>query len=203
MKLFITPGSPYARMARIVLLEKGLQDRVEVVMAKTRTPDSPYYVINPSGRVPFLQLDDGTGLEESALICAYLDELDGTPTLEAPDGWGGRRLEAMARSMLDGLSLLGREYIYRPAEIRSSFIIDHETARAERMADAFEREIDHPALTGPLNMVQITLACTLHGRESRPPGFDWRRGRPGLAAWVDRIGERPSLLETLPPPRDH
>ena len=47
MKLYITPGSPYARMARIVVLEKGLQGRVEVIVAKTRTADSPYYDINP------------------------------------------------------------------------------------------------------------------------------------------------------------
>ena len=29
MKLYITPGSPYARMARIVVIEKGLESRVE------------------------------------------------------------------------------------------------------------------------------------------------------------------------------
>jgi pimeloyl-ACP methyl ester carboxylesterase len=28
MKLYVTPGSPYARMARIVAPEKGLTDRV-------------------------------------------------------------------------------------------------------------------------------------------------------------------------------
>ena len=32
MKLYITPGSPYARMARIVVLEKGLQSRVEIIV---------------------------------------------------------------------------------------------------------------------------------------------------------------------------
>ena len=36
MKLYITPGSPYARMARIVVLEKKLESRVEIVLAKTR-----------------------------------------------------------------------------------------------------------------------------------------------------------------------
>ena len=77
MKLYITPGSPYARMARIVVLEKGLQSRVEIIVAQTRRADSPYYRINPSGRVPYLVGDDGVRLEESAVICAYLDRLDG------------------------------------------------------------------------------------------------------------------------------
>ena len=39
MKLYITPGSPYARMARIVVLEKGLESRVETIAAKTRVAE--------------------------------------------------------------------------------------------------------------------------------------------------------------------
>jgi glutathione S-transferase len=51
MKLYITPGSPYARMARIVVVEKGLASRVEIVLAQTRVIDSPYYTItNPIGK---------------------------------------------------------------------------------------------------------------------------------------------------------
>lgn len=97
MKLYITPGSPYARMARIVVLEKGLQSRVEIIVAKTRVADSPYYGINPSGRVPYLLREDGVGLEESALICAYLDHLDGKPAFDLPGEdppWEALRLEA-------------------------------------------------------------------------------------------------------------
>ena len=83
MKLYITPGSPYARMARIVVI---LERRVEIVAAQTRVADSPYYRINPSGRVPYLIRDDGVGLEESAVICAYLDHLDGDPWYSAIAG---------------------------------------------------------------------------------------------------------------------
>ena len=63
MKLYVTPTSPYARLARIVVIEKGLQHRVEVITAQTRTMGSPYYAINPSGRVPYL-IDDADGLCE-------------------------------------------------------------------------------------------------------------------------------------------
>jgi len=51
MKLYVTFTSPYARLARIVVLEKGLHDRVEVIAAQTRVADSPYYKINPSGQL--------------------------------------------------------------------------------------------------------------------------------------------------------
>jgi glutathione S-transferase len=50
MKLYITYTSPYARLARILVLEKGLSESVEIIEAKTRMVDSPYYRIIPTAR---------------------------------------------------------------------------------------------------------------------------------------------------------
>ena len=197
MKLYCTPGSPYARMARMVVLEKRLDDRVEVVFAKTRAKGSPYYDINPSGRVPYLVRDDGVGMEESALICAYLDQLDGKPTLALPPGWEPLRLEALARSLVDGVSVWGRE-LARPKNERSPTVIEHETDRAARLVDVWEREIGHPVMSGALNIAQLTLACGL-GMSARNPDFRWREGHPRLAAWFDAFAARPSFIATAPP----
>ena len=200
MKLYITPGSPYARMARIVVIEKALQGRVKVIVAQTRVADSPYYAINPSGRVPYLIRDDGVGLEESAVICAYLDHLDGHPVFDLPAGeqaWDARRLEALARSLMDGLAVWGRE-LYRPLNERSPGVIRHETDRAARMVALWEREIAHPFMRGALNMAQITLACAL-GLEARNPDFDWRSRHARLLDWYGPIAARPSFQVTAPP----
>jgi glutathione S-transferase len=200
MKLYITPGSPYARMARIVVLEKGLESRVEIIAAQTRLADSPYYKINPSGRVPYLVCDDGVGLEESAVICAYLDHLDGSPVYDLPAGeqaWETRRLEGLARSMLDGLTVWGRE-ITRPQNEQSPTVLRHEADRSKRMADLWEREIEHPLIRGALNLAQITLACAL-GFEARLPDFHWRPGHPKLWDWFGHIAARPSIAVTAPP----
>lgn len=199
MRLYITPTSPYARMVQIVILEKGLND-IEIIKAETRQANSPYYQINPSGRVPCLISDQGTALEESQLICAYLDHLDGSPRFDHPtgsNGWESRRLEALARSLLDGLSVWGRE-LQRPVNEQSPTIIEHERQRCRRLADRWESEIRHPLMNDQLNMAQITLVCALH-LERRNPDFEWRRGRPILSEWTDRISERASIAETLPP----
>jgi glutathione S-transferase len=199
MKLYITAGSPYARVVRIVVIEKGLESRVEVIAAQTRTSDSPYYDINPSGRVPYLLRDDGVGLEESAAICSYLDQLDGKPGFDSPGGeqaWEARRLEAAARSMLDGLAVWLRE-MGRPRDERSPTTIRHETARAARMAGLWETEIDHPLMVGDLNLAQITLACAL-GLEALNPDLFWRPGHPKLCAWFDLFALRPSFAATAP-----
>ena len=200
MKLYITPGSPYARMARIVVIEKGLESRVEIITAQTRIADSPYYRINPSGRVPYLLREDGIGLEESAVICDYLDSLGGRPVCGLPAGeraWEARRLEALARSLLDGVAVWGRE-IVRPETERSPTVIEHETRRSERLVDVWEREIAGELMRGALNRIQLTLACAL-GLEARIPGFRWRAGHSALAAWFDQMAARPSFVATAPP----
>jgi glutathione S-transferase len=201
MKLFIALGSPYARMARIAVLEKGLEGVVEFVIAQTRTPNSPYYSINPSGRVPYLARDDGAGMEESALICGWLDCLKGERMFNIPAGavgWEARRLEAMARSMLDGLSVWLREILLRPVSEQSMSVILHEAERARRIADLWEIEIVHPWMNRPLNLAQLTLACAL-GLEAQNPDFVWRPGHPNLCLWFDQIAARPSFMATAPP----
>lgn len=200
MKLYITPGSPYARIVRIVILEKKLEHRVEIITAQTRHADSPYYRINPSGRVPYLIRDDGVALEESALICAWLDHLDGKPAFDLPageNGWEARRLEALARSITDGLAVWSRE-LARPREERSPTLLAHEAQRSRRMAALWEAEIKHPLMNGPLNLAQITLACGL-GLEARNRDLQWRPDHPQLVAWYDRLAARPSLAATAPP----
>jgi glutathione S-transferase len=200
MKLYITAGSPYARIARIVVLEKRLESRVEIVTAQTRVADSPYYRINPSGRVPYLVRDDGVGLEDSAVICRYLDHVDGRPAFDPPAGeaeWQARRLGALASSLMDGLSVWLRE-LRRPEHERSPALLQHEAARARRMTDRWEAEIDDPLMRGALYLPQITLACAL-GLEARNPAFEWRAGCPKLRSWFDVIAARPTFAATAPP----
>lgn len=200
MKLYITPGSPYARIVRIVVIEKGLENRVEIIPAQTRVTDSRYYHINPSGRVPFLVRDDGVAMEESGLISAWLDHLDGNPMFDLMQGeqaWEARRLEALARSITDGLAVWCREVARVPAE-RSPTLLKHEYQRCRRMAALWETEIAHAWMNGTLNMAQITLACGL-GMEARNPDIDWRHNHPQLSAWFDRLSARPSFVATAPP----
>jgi len=187
-------------MARIVVLEKGLEQRVEILTAQTRVANSPYYRVNPSGRVPYLVRDDGVGMEESALIWDYLDQFEGKPALGMPEGtqpWEARRLEGLARTLLDGVAVWGRELV-RPENERSPTVILHETHRSERLTNVWETEIDRPLMHGALNRVQATLACAL-GFEARIPGFRWRVGHPGLSAWFERMAARPSFAATAPP----
>ena len=200
MKLYVTPGSPYARLARIIVIEKGLEARVEVIAAKTRAPGSPYYAINPSGRVPYLVDDAGVGMEDSQLICAYLDGLDGKPRFHdasrTPD-WPRLRLEFAARSMCDGIAVWGRE-MARPENERSPTTLAHEAARTQRMADVFEERVTDPLMQGPPAMAHLILAVAIEMARKRGLG-DLTAGRPRLANWMRAISDLPSMQRTAPP----
>ena len=195
MQLYVTLTSPYARLARIMVLEKGLGDRVEIVVAKTRMRDSPYYRINPSGRVPYLVDDAGIGMEDSQNICAYLDGLDGKPRFHPQrEDWDHQRLEARARSMCDGIAVWARE-MARPESERSPTTLAHETARTDRLADLFDRDVIHPLLQGPPLMAHLVLAVAVEFALKRGLG-DLKAGRPKLATWIEPISAVPSMRAT-------
>jgi glutathione S-transferase len=200
MKLYVTFTSPYARLARIMVLEKTLESRVETIAAKTRTADSPYYKINPSGRVPYLIDDAGIGMEDSQIICAYLDSLDGKPRFHdarRQTNWDYQRLEFSARSMCEGICVWIRE-MARPPDERSPTVLAHEVARAKRMADVFEGRVTDPLMRGAPTMVHLTLAVALDVAAKRGFG-DLSDGRPQLAAWMRPICELPSMQKTALP----
>jgi glutathione S-transferase len=200
MKLYVTFTSPYARLARILVLEKTLEDRVEIIAAKTRVANSPYYQINPSGRVPYLIDDSGFGMEDSQLICAYLDNLNGNPRFHdfaRQTDWAYQRLEFSARNMCDGISVWLRE-MARPASDRSPTVLAHELARGQRMADVFEGRVADPLMQGTPTMAHLTLAVILDVAAKRGFG-DLTAGRPRLTAWMRSISELPSMQRTAPP----
>ena len=199
MKLYMTDTSPYARIVRMVVLEKGLEKKIEMVLAQTRMVGSPYYEINPSGRVPYLVRDDGVGFEDSAVICSYLDQFRDPQLFDLQQGeeaWETRRLGALAGTLLEGVSVWIRE-MRRPVDERSPTILAHELSRSERLIDLWEDQIDHPLMNGKLTMAQIVLITGLQ-MELQLPGFDWRPGHPKLSEWVDRMAERPSVAATVP-----
>ena len=82
MKLFDLPPSPNARRVRIFIAEKGLEiPIVPVNMMTGENQSEDYLAKNSLGKMPLLELDDGTCIAESAAICRYLEEMNPNPPL--------------------------------------------------------------------------------------------------------------------------
>lgn len=84
MKLYDRAGTPNAARIRIVLAQKGFEDQVELIPVNLRAAEQkqPWFLaMNPVGKTPVLQLDDGFFISECTAITEYLDNLDGEPSL--------------------------------------------------------------------------------------------------------------------------
>lgn len=73
MQLFLNTTSPFARVARVIVLEKGLADRVELVWSDPWNHDPALLAVNPQRRIPVLVTEGGHAIAESLLIAQYLD----------------------------------------------------------------------------------------------------------------------------------
>ncbi len=84
MKIHDREGFPNPARIRIVLAAKNLEHRVRfspVDLIAAEHKQASFLALNPSGKVPVLELDDGTIITESTAITEYLDNLDGDPIL--------------------------------------------------------------------------------------------------------------------------
>jgi glutathione S-transferase len=204
MRLLYSPGSPFARLVRIALLETGLDALVtkqELTRARLYSPESNVLVLNPIGRVPTLELDDGTILTESKLILDYIDALNPGPKLlprDGSDGWRTLAEMGQALGLLDGISTWMRA-LQPPEPHRAGEVIARESVRVNRAANALEAAIARGAYGGRLNASQIVLGTALGLVEPRLPVWKWRECRPGLSGWYDAIAARASFRTTEPP----
>jgi len=203
MRLFIVPGSPYARIVRMALIEKGLEVAPEV--AVLRDTDATLLDITPAGRVPTLITDDGTVLTETTPILLHLDAIEPQPPLlrlDGDDAWRGVAAYARAIGLIDGVAVWNRE-LRRPVQERSPAVIALEAARATRVADALDADVANGCYAGGAagwpDAAWIALAAGLGYCARRHPAFDWATGRPALSAWLAAAAARVSFHETLPP----
>jgi len=83
MKLYDGGRAPNPRRVRIFFAEKGLAlpELVPVDIAGKEHRTEAFARLNPSQRLPVLELDDGTALAETMAICRYLEALHPEPSL--------------------------------------------------------------------------------------------------------------------------
>jgi glutathione S-transferase len=76
MKLYDTKTAPSPRRVRIFLAEKNLPvECVQIDLQQGENISSKMRAKNPVGKIPILELEDGTCISEGASICLYFEEL--------------------------------------------------------------------------------------------------------------------------------
>ncbi len=81
MKILNSFG-PNPRMLRMFMLEKNINiDAQDHDLMGAENRQDAYLSKNPGGQLPALELDDGTVIAETVVICDYLEELHPEPAL--------------------------------------------------------------------------------------------------------------------------
>lgn len=195
MRLFYTPNSPYARIARVAALELNLSNRIDMQKVTVRDPNSVLLNYNPTGKVPTLVTDDQFILSETRIICVYLNHFNNEIKLVADISNSFlQHLEGITNGFLDGIAVWVRER-RRPLSEQSPGIIELEHSRALRCLDYFNKILDK--LDQSPKLAHLTLGSAL-GLESRLPELQWRQKYPKLTHWYDEFSKRPSMQSTIP-----
>lgn len=200
MRLYHSPTTPFGRKVMVALLESGQEADVAIVAA-SGTPLDPGSMPlgqNPLGKIPALELDDGSAIYDSRVICRYLDARSGGRLYPpAPRLWQTLTLEATADGMLDAAVLMVYEARIRPEEKRFPDWVDAQWTKISRALDALEtRWIPH--LNGPFDLGQVAIGCASGYLDFRHASRDWRNGRPQLAGWYEEFSQRKSMQATVP-----
>jgi glutathione S-transferase len=199
MKLHWSPRSPFVRKVMIVAHERGVLDRIERVrtIAETAKPHVELMNDNPLSKIPTLVLDDGTVLYDSAVICEYIDALDGAPVLfpvELKARIMALRRQALGDGFLDMMVLHRNE---RTREHPSKTHIENTATRKAAILAHLEREAAALAAT-PFDIGHIAIGCALSYLDFRYADENWREGHPEIAHWHAAFDARPSVRATQP-----
>jgi len=95
MKLFQANLSPYAARCRIQIYSKGITD-IEFCEPPGGLASDEYKAINPSGKIPALQVGDHI-LGESEIICEYIEDEFPTPALRPTSSMGKANVRLISR----------------------------------------------------------------------------------------------------------
>lgn len=105
MILYDLPPGMHPRRVRIFLAEKGMTIPTRVVDASKGDNEQPGFLrLNPLGKLPVLELDDGSVMAESLAICRYLETLQPQPPLFGEPGLDAARVDMWTRRMEQQIS---------------------------------------------------------------------------------------------------
>ncbi len=195
MKLYYSPGA-CSMAPHIVLREEGLKfdlEKVDIPNKKTAS-GGDFWKVNPKGYVPALQLDNGEVLTEVGVICQYLAD-------QKPESGLAPKLGSMERYRLMEMLNFAASEIHK--QIGALFnpkmtpeMKEVQMGVVERRFNALEKLLDGKqfAMGDKFSAADAYLFTVLSW--TRVHKIDLAKW-PNIKAYVERVGARPAVQETL------
>ena len=202
MQLLANTTSPYVRIARVALIEKGLN--IEPTIVDPWADDTRLREANPATRVPTLITDEGIPLTESLLIVQWLEHTRPAPDwpdLLGPGAAGVLSRAGIAMGVIDAAvhTIIIRKvtapvpFDETPVGLRRRRTMAEGMARLELIAERGDLTAsDAPRLDAICAVVALDY---LRFRFADQP---WMPPMPALDAMSLSLRQRTSFAQTLP-----
>jgi len=194
--------SPFAGKARIAFAEKGVE--VKLLEIDPRNRPARLRELNPTGRVPTLELD-GYGIRESTVICDWLEETQPEPALWPADPDARAAGRGLLRFVDDELTrpffLSMRKEAFGVDPTDHPDVVEQLRQQLSRRWSTIEQllgqsqgpwllEGQEPTMA---DLAAIPLAVRLP--QWKPELAPDPGQYPHTAAWLERLRQRPSAAE--------
>jgi len=202
MKLLGSPGSPYARKARIAMLEKNIN--CEFVFDRPANPDSQVPKHNPLAKVPVLVLDDGKSVYDSSVIVEYFDHIGGGPKLfpsEFTSRIAVRQWEALGDGIVDAIVALTHDSRYTAGCDVNVEWYQKQLKKIDRGLATLESDIgtNEYCFGNTFGLADICAGMALGYMDRAYGGYDWRSKYSGLNRYAEKLFARASFQQTALP----
>ncbi len=207
MQLLANTTSPFVRIARIAMIEKGLE--VEPTTVDPWADDARLREANAATRVPTLVLDNGIPLTESLLIVQWLEATRPAPQWPSLLGSDAQRIagvlsragialgaiEASVHTIITRKVTAPTLFDETPVGLRRRRTMVEGMQRLE--AAAAEMHSASPASQAPT--LDVVCAVVLYDYQQLRYGDQpWLPATPALKALAEAVRARPSFAQTMP-----
>ncbi|RAR62950.1 MULTISPECIES: glutathione S-transferase N-terminal domain-containing protein [Halomonadaceae] len=200
MTLLYSPTSPYARTVRVVVAERGLENRITFSRVDPWSTDPALLTANPLSRVPALVTDDGQTLTESLLIARYLEGIAEAPTtsrVPEPRQAEVLALAGLGQGLMDAAFHTVMLHKFHSDSTNTESLVQRRHDAVLRTIDSLESQVTSLSSEQP-TLGDIVIAVALDYLAFRLPEIAWHQAHPQLASWLERILARESFSATRP-----
>jgi len=204
------PLAPNPTKVRLYLAEKvlaGCEIQIEQLMVNIAAGEhkrSEHLARNPLGKLPVLELDDGSFVTESLAIIEYFEEIFPEPPMIGREPAERARMRELERfTDLGGLIAIARVVHATNSPLKLPALPEVAEQSREAVHVTFkilESRLDdgRPFLAGERPMIaDCTLAAGLQFARFREIDFGLESDYPNLNAWDRRFRERESAKSVL------
>ena len=196
MQLFLNATSPFARLARVVALEKNLSPTL--VWCDPWNNDPAVLAVHPQGRIPVLLTPEGHALSESLLIAQYLDSAgSGAALVPIMQSAAVLAHVSVGYGVMEAAfaTVIGRKH--EGASQDSSVMGARRLAALQRgLAWLENHSLAAVPHDGATTLDQLVTAIALEYVQFRLPLLCTPAQYPALCAWQEHAAQRPHLQST-------